>query len=558
YYDRFLNPRRRIRGVDAYGEPMHVVMGGTLLVVDRAADGSRRPAVADYDGDSNDWLRMTPRILRLEPPSFRPQPWRLDEAKINADLREIIKDSVAERQTLIRRRLLVSAEGLKGATKVKAHISKMLGWINNPPKGQPAPKLENILQMVSQGYGNYSTNFPDEAEQVQKALASVQQSATEWSQFQSQLEGLRAAAGEADAAATVDPAKAATAVMGLLALIDKDNLALLDLPEPEVEPADKADKAPPKLAAAAGPIQLSGRELRLKLSRQKDQYDLLALFQLMNSVHRPAIQAVVASAPAPNPNPPPGTPPPTAEEQARTAALARLTRSLEQYDAIREKSTRETPPRGSEGPPLKTLSLSLEGLVQVGNTLRDMAVALRTLGNESDQTAFLGRFAATLDAVAKPAGYEAQMQRFCIPANLAQSWKLGSTTWSIYDFPRETAPDKLADMIDHCQRVAFTVADFEKVIAAAKDDLPPSDTPVMLRPGCTTPFRNRLVDEGNGQQKLRLLSVIVDPCTVLLLDIAADGRANAPPPGIDDGKGGRFFWLGDKPEGLRALLVAGS
>ncbi|MEI8229367.1 MAG: hypothetical protein WCH77_14050, partial [Planctomycetota bacterium] len=287
YYDRFLNPRRRLRGLDAYGEPVHLVMGGTLLVVDRDTDGRRRPAVADYDTDSNNWLRMTPRILRIEPPAFRPQPWRLDEAKLNADLREIIQDSIAERQTLIRRRLLVSAEGLKGATKVKAHISRMLGWVNNPPKGQPAPKIEDVLQMVSKGYANYSLNFPEEAAPVQKALATVQQSATEWSQFQTQLEGLRVATGDTNAATSVDAAKAATALVSFLALIEKDNLALLELPEPEIEPADKAgkaekaDKAPPKLAATAGPIQLSGRELRLKLSRQKDQYDLLAFFQLM-------------------------------------------------------------------------------------------------------------------------------------------------------------------------------------------------------------------------------------------------------------------------------------
>ena len=564
YYDRFLNPRRRLRGLDAYGEPVHLVMGGTLLVVDRDTDGRRRPAVADYDVESNDWLRMTPRILRIEPPAFRPQPWRLDEAKLNADLREIIQDSIAERQTLIRRRLLVSAEGLKGATKVKAHISRMLGWINNPPKDEPAPKLEDVLQMVSKGYDKYSRNFPEEAERVQKALATVQQSSTEWSQFQAQLEGLRAATGDTNAATSVDATKAATALVSFLALIEKDNLALLELPEPEIEPADKADKAekadkaPPKLAATAGPIQLSGRELRLKLSRQKDQYDLLAFFQLMNSSHRPPIQSMVANLPAPDATPPPGAPPPSAEEQARTAALARLAGSLEQYDAIRDKSTREAPPRGSEGPPVKTLSLSLDGLVQIGSALRDMAAALRALGNESDQTAFLSRFVATLDAVAKPAGYEAEIQRFCTKANLAQSWKLGDTTWSIYDFPREISPDKLADMIDHCQRVAFAVPDFEKAITAVEDDEPPSDTPVMLRPGCTTPFRNRLVAEANGLQKLRLLRDTVDPYTVLLLDTNADGKAHASPPGIDDGKGGRFFWLGDKPRGLKMSIVVGS
>ena len=571
YYDRFLNPRRRLHGLDAYGEPVHVVMGGTLLLVAPDSEGGRRPSVADYDGDQSQWLRMTPRILRLEPPAFRPQPWRLDEAKLNADLREIIQDSIAERQTLIRRRLLVSAEGLKGAAKVKSHISKMLGWMTTPPKGQPAPKLEDVLQLMSQGYAKYQFNFPEEAEQVQKALATVQQTATEWTQFQTQLEALRAATGDTNAAATVDAAKAATALMSFLALIDKDNLALLELPEPEIEPADKADKAnkvdkaPPKLAAAAGPIQLSGRELRLKLSRQKDQYDLLAFFQLMNATHRQAIQTVVASMPPPNTSPPPGTPPPSAEEQARNAALSRLARSLEQYDAIREKSTREAPPRGTEGPPVKTIALSLDGLVQIGSALRDMAAALRALGNESDQTAFLSRFVATLDAVAKPAGYEVEMQRFCTKANLAQSWKLGRSQWSIYDFPRETPPDRLADMIDHCPRVAFAVGDLEKAVAdaadddVADDDAPPSDIPVMLRPGCTTTFRNRLVAEANGQQKLRLLRDIVDPCTVLLLDISTGGgAANAPPPGIDDGQGGQFLWLGDKPQGLRMAIKAGS
>ena len=571
YYDRFLNPRRRLHGLDAYGEPVHVVMGGTLLLVAPDSEGGRRPSVADYDGDQSQWLRMTPRILRIEPPAFRPQPWRLDEAKLNADLREIIQDSIAERQTLIRRRLLVSAEGLKGAAKVKAHISKMLGWMTTPPKGQPAPKLEDVLQRIGQGYANYQFTFPEEAEQVQKALATVQQTATEWTQFQTQLEALRAATGDTNAAATVDAAKAATALMSFLALIDKDNLALLELPEPEIEPADKADKAnkvdkaPPKLAAAAGPIQLSGRELRLKLSRQKDQYDLLAFFQLMNATHRQAIQTVVASMPPPNTSPPPGTPPPSAEEQARNAALSRLARSLEQYDAIREKSTREAPPRGTEGPPVKTIALSLDGLVQIGSALRDMAAALRALGNESDQTAFLSRFVATLDAVAKPAGYEVEMQRFCTKANLAQSWKLGRSQWSIYDFPRETPPDRLADMIDHCPRVAFAVGDLEKAVAdaadddVADDDAPPSDIPVMLRPGCTTTFRNRLVAEANGQQKLRLLRDIVDPCTVLLLDISTGGgAANAPPPGIDDGQGGQFLWLGDKPQGLRMAIKASS
>jgi len=551
YYHRFLDPARRLQGTDRNGEPVHVVMAGCLLTVARDDEGRKRPVVIDFDADRGRWMRMTPRILRVQPPAYKPETWRIDAAQLNADLRSIMDAAIAERQTLLKRRLLVTAEGLQGAIRVKADIRKILVFMQEPPKSQEPLKLEQVFQMVQAGYGNYVRVHPDEATKIDTANRQVQQLADEWMQFTTRVEALRAAIGNLGGGSRVEPERAATALADFLKEIGMEYADTRDLADDEDEQAARdegarktAKKSAPKKLDATGPIQLSGQELRLKMSRQKDQYDLLALFKLMRGMHRQAIEATLASTPPPAPGAV-GSPP-SREERARTAARDRLADSLARYDRLLPDSADPTAPGD--------FSLTLDELLAVGSATRQMAAALRSLGSESEQTRFLARFADTIDAVARPAAYEADMQRYCTKTNRAKSWQVGRATWRVYDFPAGTAPEKLADMIDHCQRVAFTLADFDAAMAQAVDDLPPADVDVMLRPGCTTPLRNRLVHDRNGKLALQFLSTLTEPCTVLFLDVDASETSGGSPAFIAEGDGPPL-WLEIDGQRLRTAIA---
>lgn len=538
YYERFLDPRHALRGRDAYGEPISVVMGGSLLLSAPDGEGPKRPFIAEYDPKTGRWLRLRPRILRVEPPSYQPQSWQIDEAGLNADIRAAVQNAAAERQRAIRNRLMVSAEGLKAATKAKAHIRKIMVWIEDPPKGQKAPTFGEVIEMVAAGYVNYARRYPDERDQAEKAYNTVVEAGKEWTQFREMSDVLSAATGDGDAG--VDAAAAAKALVGFLSVLDEQDLE-------DADPATEADDAGQTEAAA-----LSGRELRSKLSQQKEQYDMLALFQLMNSVHRPAIQAIVERAPTPAPG---TTPQQDDEDQSPTAKLAR---ALKYFDTVRAKATREQPAPDGAGPPTKRLSLTLNALQETAASLRDMSAALRQIGGETERADFLDRFVRTLDQVAQPISLEAELVRFCNDSSLRKQWKLGRMTWRVYDIPADAPHERLANIVNYCPRLCFRLDDFAKLIEGDEgDDDMPTTTRLPLRPGCTTNARNRLVENRNGKLSLRVPRAIVDPCTALLLDIEEEA-------GVAFGSGDRAaagegtFWLDDDGERVGVSVVTGA
>jgi hypothetical protein len=527
YYERFLDPRHALRGRDAYGEPISVVMGGSLLLSAPDGEGLKRPFVAEYEPKTGRWLRLRPRILRVEPPSYQPQSWQIDEAGLNADIRAAVQNAAAERQRAIRNRLMVSAEGLKAATKAKAHIRKILGWMEDPPKGQKVLTFDEAIEMVAAGYVNYARRYPEERDQAEKAYNMVVAAGKEWTQFREVGDVLLAAAG--DGTADVDAAAAAKALMGFLSVLDEQDLE-------DAEPATEDDDA---VQTEVAP--LSGRELRSKLSQQKEQYDMLALFQLMNSVHRPALQAIVERTPPPAP----GTAPqPDDEDPSPTAKLGR---ALKYFDTVRAKATREQPAPDGAGPPTKRLSLTLNALQETAASLRDMSAALRQIGGENERADFLDRFVRTLDQVAQPISLEGELVRFCDDSSLRQQWKLGRMTWRVYDIPADAPHDRLANMVNYCPRLCFALDDFAKLIEDMEgkgDDGMPTTTRLPLRPGCTTNARNRLVENRSGKLTLRVPRAIADPYTALLLDIEEEagdpfGSGNLA------ASGERTFWLDD-------------
>jgi hypothetical protein len=509
FYERFLDPRRTLRGRNSHGEPVSVVMGGSLLLSASDSDGSKRQFVAEYDPKGRRWLRLRPRILRVEPPSYRPQSWQIDEDSLNADIRAAVQISEAERQRKTRNRIMVSADGLKAATKAKAHIRKILGWMEDPPKGQKAPTFEEAIEMIAAGYVNYARRYPEEHDQAEKAYNMVIEAGKQWMQFREVSDVLLTSADGGNTA--VDASAAAKSLAGFLSLLDESD-------SEDAEPA--TEEAAPVEAALLG-----GRELRSKLSQQKEQYEMLALFQLMDSIQRPAIEAIVARIPAPAPG---ATPQQEDEDQSPTAKLAR---ALKSFDTIRAKATREQAAPNGNGPPTKKFSITLNTLQETIDSLRDMVAALRQIGGESERASFLDRFARTLEQVAQPIILEAELVRFCNDANLRQQWKVGRMTWRVYELPADVPHDQLANIVNYCPRVCFVLDDFAKLLESdARDEEDETDegnpTPkaarLPLRPGCTTIARNRLVENRNGSLTLRMPRAIADPYTALLLDIEED------------------------------------
>lgn len=547
FYHLFLDANRPLAGVDRDGQPVHVVMGGGLLTVERDAAGARRLAVYDFDSTAGRWIRMTPRILRVQPADYKTSTWRIDEDQLNADLRQIMADAIAERETLIKRKLLVSAEGLQGAIRVKADMRKIFAYLQEPPKKATPLTFDNVFTAVINGYNNYALIHPDEANKAAGAQQQVQRLSEEWTKFKASVEALRVAIGDIKNGGAVEPEKAATALADFLTAIGAASFDARDLAEPAAAEDGDADATKGKPGGkpakkntldAAAPIQLTGQELRAKMSRQKEQYDLLALFKLMTSVHRKVIDA--AATPPPAQQLGPDAPPPSPEERARAAARQRVTAALERYD-------RAVDPEAAD------YSLTLDQLFEAQAAARELESALRALGPDSDQTRFLGRFAETIEAVARPVAYEADMQRYCTKANRAQTWQVGRAIWRTYDFPANTSPQTVADMIEHCQRVAFAATDLDAVMKEAVDNLPTADASIPLRSGCTTPSRNRLVHNRNGKLSLQFIGSLTDPCMALLLDI--DPAEDAAPACLAAGEGSPL-WIEIDGRRLQATVVA--
>lgn len=522
YGERFLGPRRLLQGRDGYDEPFSIVMGGSLLITHRDADGTKRPIVADYAANQGRWLRMRPRLIRVEPPSYKPQRWTIDEAKLNADIRAAVADAVAERQRVIRNRLIISADGLTAATKAKAHIRKILGWMSEPPKGEKPPTFDEAIQMVAQGYVNYARRFKDEAIDAEKAYNKVLEAGKQWADFRQMSDAVMAAAG--DASNSVDASTAATALANFLSLI-----AQADTEAPEAVSEEDA---------AANTLQLDTRELRSKLSQQKERYDTIALFQLMNTVHRPAIEALLTqarsqptAAAAPN------------EDQGPTPT-ERLGQALKQYDAAIANATGNRAAPGIEGKPSRPLVISLDTLRQTTAALREMSSVLRGMGVEIERADFLDRFVRTLDDVIRTVTIEEDMVRFCNAETLARSWQVGRTTWQVYDFPADIPQDRLAGMINACPRLAFSLDEFDRLVKDAGEEGLPTDARLPLLAGCTTAARNRLVENRNNQPMLRVPRGIADPWTAVLLDVDHDAGADFAP-ALVEGPDGGYLWLDD-------------
>jgi hypothetical protein len=534
YGERFLGPRRLLHGRDAYDEPFAIVMGGALLLTDRDADGLKRPIVADYSAKQGPWRRMRPRILRVEPPSFKPQTWQIDERKIKADIRAAVADVAAERQRRIRKQLIISADGLKAATKAKAHIRKILGWMTAPPKGQQPPTLDEAIQLVGQGYVNYAQRFPEEAADAEKAYRKVVEAGKQWEEFRKVSDAVLAAAGGTNDG--VDASTAATALANFLSLIAKEDTQAANAPDLAAPGEEKSDDS--EEAADASTLQLDPRELIAKLGQQKEHYDTIALFQLMNTLHRPALDATVSQAQSPQ-----TAAPAPAEDQGPTPA-ERLRLALAQYDAVIAKATGEPAAPGVDTKTNRPLVISVQTLQQAAAALRDISTVLRSMGTGIERADFLDRFVRTLDELARAVNLEADMIRFCNPENLDRTWTVGRTTWQVYDFPADMPQDRLANLINVCPRLAFSLDDFDRLVKGAGEEGLPTDTRLPLIPGCTTVARNRLVEHRSNQPMLRVPRGIADPWTAVLLD--ADRTTGADfAPALVKGPDGGYLWLDD-------------
>jgi hypothetical protein len=543
YGERFLGPRRLLHGRDAYDEPFTIVMGGSLLMTHREADGLKRPIVADYAAKEGRWLRMRPRILRVEPPAYKPQAWQIDEAKLNADIREAVTDSIAERQLAIRNRLIISANGLKAATKAKAHIRKILGWMSEPPKGQKPPTFDEAIQLVAQGYVNYARRFPEEAGDAEKAYQEVLNTGKQWEEFRQVSDAVLAAAGGTNDG--VDASTAATALAKFLSLIAKEDVEAIDAAV--LAKSEEPEKTDPQEAAEANTLQLDTRELRSKLTQQKEHYDTIALFQLMNTVHRPAIESKLTQQTPPNSQQAP------TDEQGQTPT-ERLSQALRQYDAAIAKATGKQAALGGEGQPNRPLVISLDTLRQTTAALRAMGSVLRGMGTETALADFIDRFVRALDDVARTVNLEAEMVSFCNPENLDRTWKVGRTTWLVYDFPAEIPQDRLAGMINACPRLAFSLDDFDRLVKGAGEEGLPTDARLPLIPGCTTLARNRLVENRSNQPMLRVPRGIAEPWTAVLLDV--DQKAGADfAPALVNGPDAGYLWLDDNGGRVRLSFV---
>ncbi len=516
YGERFLGPRLLLHGRDGNDEPFTLVMGGSLLITQSDADGLKRPIVADYSAKQGRWLRMRPRILRVEPDSHKPQLWQIDEAQLKAGTREVVEDAVAERQRVIRDRLILSADGLKAATKAKAHIRKILSWMDEPPKGKEPRSFEEAIQMVAQGYVNYARRFPEEKGDAEKAYNKVLDAGKQWAEFQKISDGVLAAAGGGDA--NVDAATTAATLANLLSLVVEEDVA--------------ADGA-----AHADASRLDARELRSQLSQQREQYETLALFQLMNSVHRPALEAMIQQTQSQAPQT-------TSEVDQGPTADERLRDALEQYDAAIAKASGEQPLPKKDGQPARPLVITLDTLRQTTAAAAEISAVLRGLATETERVAFFDRFARTLNDVARTVSLEAEMVRFCTAGNLDRGWKVGRTQWQVYDFPANTPQERLAVMINGCPRLAFSINDFDRLVKDAGEDGVPSDTRLPLLSGCTRVERNRLVENRSNQPMLRVPRGIAAPWTAVLLDVDPEAGADFGP-ALVKGTDGGYLWLDD-------------
>jgi hypothetical protein len=548
YGERFLGPRRLLHGRDGYDEPFTLVMGGALLIHQRDADGLKRPIVADYSAKQERWLRMRPRILRVEPPSYKPQPWQIDEASLNADIRAVVEAAAAERQLVVCNRLISSADGLKAASKAKSHIRKILGWMNNPPKGQKPPTFEEAIQLVAQGYVNYALRYPEERDEVEKAHTMVLDAGKQWGEFRQVSDAAWAAAGGNDA--NVDAATAAKALANFLSLVAKEDADATDAAE--AAQATDAEAADADKAAEANALRLDARELRSKLSQQKEHYDTLALFQLMNSVHRPALEALLTKT-----TPPPQTALSAPNDDQGPTLTERLGQALRQYDAAFAKATARQPMRGADASAARSLVITLDTLRQTSAAVREMIAVLREMAAETERADFLDRFARTLDDVNRTVTLEAEMVRFCTPENLGRDWKVGRTTWQVYDFPADIPQDRLAGMINACPRLAFSLDDFDRLVKGPGEDGLPTNARLPLVAGCTSVTRNRLVENRNNQPTLRVPRGIADPWTAVLLDVDPEAGSDFAP-ALAKGADGDYLWLDDIGGRVRMSFITKS
>jgi hypothetical protein len=491
FYRLFLAPGRRLRGVDGTGRPVHVVMGGGLLTMEPGEDDALRPVVYDYDAAAARWTRMRPRVLRVQTAASPPAPWRIDPERLVADLRRVLADATAERESLIIQRILASADGLRASLRVKADIGKIVALLKDPPKKASPSTLDEVLASVVRGYDNYAQVRPEEAQKATAAKQQVLGLSAEWSQLQAGIGPLRAMLANVPDGGTVAPETASTALAQLSQAF-------------EATAIDSLDDAAAVAADGPAPGRLAGRDLVDKASRVKDQYDLLGLFTSMGRDHRQAI-GLAAAAPAAAPGL--GGPSSWPEERAQAALRQRLAAALERYDM-------------AVGP-----AFSLDQLLDAEFAVREMQEALRKPGPESEQQRFLDRLAHAIAAMARPAEVEAELQGYCTPTHLADSRQLGPTIWQTFDFPAATSTQVIADLIERSPRVAFSASDLAAVEKRWGEGLPPADAGIPLRNGCTTPAPNRLVSDHDGSLVLHFLGAATDPCTVLLLDIDTGGDA---------------------------------
>jgi hypothetical protein len=547
YGERFLGPRRHLHGRDGYDEPFTIVMGGSLLITHRDPDGLKRPIVADYAASQGRWLRMRPRILRVEPPAFKPREWRIDEALLNTEIRRAVEYANAERKRVIRNRLIISADGLKAATKAKAHIRKILGWMSKPPKGQKSLTFDEAIQTVADGYENYKKRFPDEREEADKAFNMVLEAGKQWAEFQQVSDAVLAAVGGTNA--NIDAATSAKALATFLSLVAKEDIGATDATD--AIPVDEPEDQDAGEAAEENAVQLDARELRSRLSQQKEHYDTLALFQLMNTVHRPALQAMLTQAP------PAHNAPPAPTEDYGPTPNERLTQALKQYDAAFAKAMGGQPARSGKDAPARPLVITLDTLRQAAAALRETSAVLRGMNAEAERADFLDRFVRTLDDVARTVTLEEDMVRFCTAANLSHDWKVSRATWRVYDFPADISQERLAGMINACPRLAFSLADFERLVkdvGEAVEQGLPTDSRLPLLAGCTTVARNRLVENRGNQPTLRVPRGIADPWTAILLDVDQDAGQDFAP-ALVEGQDGGYLWLDDNGGRVRMSFV---
>jgi hypothetical protein len=267
----------------------------------------------------------------------------------------------------------------------------------------------------------------------------------------------------------------------------------------------------------------------------------------MNSVHRPALEAMIkqtqSQAPQTTPEVDHG---PTADERLRDA--------LEQYDTAIAKASGEQPLPKEDGQPARPLVITLDTLRQTAAAAAEISVALRGSEADTERAAFFDRFARRLDDLARAVSLEVDMVRFCTAGNLDRSWQLGLTKWQVYDFPPNTPQERLAGMINGCPRLAFSIDDFDRLVKDAGEDGVPSDTRLPLLSGSTSVDRNRLVENRSNQPMLRVPRSISAPWTAVLLDVDPEARPDFAPPLVRE-TDGDYLWLDDNGGRVRMSFV---